>query len=138
MSDPDFNKVIASAQERARDREGKKEALTGPSLEVAKSKQEVLHTVVNRTLHHARRSLDAGVKANVDTDTDSRGDWRMSLQILSGRYSKSLIFTVQTAHLVYSRESRDERQDVHYNVVDDATPLEIARIVAEYISDTLG
>jgi hypothetical protein len=142
MAEADFSKVIASAQERARDREANKEELTGPPLEAIKSKQEVLHTVVNRTLHHAWRSLEAaGVKAVVDTDTDARGDWRMSLQILSGRHSKTLVFTVQAAlgaPMVYSKESRDARQEVDYSLIHDATPVEIARIVAEYISETLG
>jgi hypothetical protein len=142
MSEEPFTEVIASAQKRASDRAIKNEEGRKPLLASIKTKQEVLHTIVNSTLHKAWRDLEAaGVKAAVETDVDSRGDWRIALRVLSKPNSAVLVFTVQVgmgAHLVYSREYGTKREEVDYRLIDDATPLEVARIVAEYLSDTLG
>jgi hypothetical protein len=142
MAENEFSEVIASAQKRGSDRAAKMAAHRESLQASIKSKQEVLHGIVNRTLHQAWRDLEAaGVKASVDTGANSRGDWQMALRILSGQRSQALVFTVQAAlgaHFVYSREQQTPKEEVDYTHIENATPVEIARIVAEYIADALG
>lgn len=142
MSEREFSDVIASAQKRASERDASAAAHREQLVASIKSKREVLHTVVHRTLLQAWRDLEsAGVGAAVDTSTNSRGEWQIVLRILSKPMAPALVFSVQVglgAHLVYSCEQQTPREEVEYTLIDDATPVDIARIVSEYLSETLG
>jgi hypothetical protein len=142
MNNNGFGEVIASAQLRASEREAGKAAQRESMSAAIRSKQEVLHGVVHRTLLEAWRGLEvAGVKAAVNTDANCRGDWQISLKLLEKPAAPHLVFSVITglaAHLVCSREYRGQKEEVNYRTIDDATPTEIARIVADYISEVLS
>ena len=142
MKPSEFSDVIASARKRASEGAPAPESDRGPLLEAIKSKQEVLHTVVNFTLLQAWRDLQAAdVKATVDAGTNARGDWQMALRILSVSDAQALVFTVQEAKgapLVFSREKNCPSECVDYTEIEEATPVNIAQIVADYLSETLG
>lgn len=143
MSENEFSEVISSARKRASDRAAEKAAHAESHQASIKSKREVLHTLVNRTLHQAWRDLEAaGIQASIDTSTNSRGDWQMSLKLPTHPSAPLLVFTVLAlpgGHLAYSKEHPHRPGEVvEYTQIDDATPVEIARIVAEHLAETLG
>ncbi len=142
MSEAEFSEVIASARKRASERESREAARREQLTGSIRSRQEVLHTVVHRTLLQAWRDLEvAGVKASLDTTTNSRGEWQIALRIPSITGAPALVFSViggLAAHLVYSREQQTPGEEVDYTMIDDATPVQIAGIVSDYLSDTLG
>ncbi|MCW1914985.1 hypothetical protein OJ996_15460 [Luteolibacter sp. GHJ8] len=142
MKNNGFSEVIASAQLRASEREAGKAAQRESLGEAIRSKHEVLHGVVHRTLLEAWRGLEAaGVKATVNTDANPRGEWQISLKLLEKPEAPRLVFSVITglaAHLVCSREGAGAQGELDYQMLDDATPAEIARIVADYLAEVLG
>lgn len=142
MEDNEFSEVIATAQKKANEREAGATTRREGMIEAVKSRQEILHTVVHWTLLQAWRDLSAaGVKSSVTTGTNQRGDWQIALKIEGKSQAPALVFSVimgVAPHLVCSRERQDLQEEVDYEIMDDATPVEIAQKVADYLSDTLG
>ncbi|QJE95995.1 hypothetical protein [Luteolibacter luteus] len=143
MSENQFSEVIASAQQSASERKAKIAAHRETYSESLKTKHEVLHTVISRTLLQAWKDLEAaGVQASIETDSTSHGDWRISLGIPSKPFKGKLVFSVRTAlvpHLGYSVIPQGPVDEIEFNQIsDDVTPVEVAQIVAGYLSNTLG
>ncbi|MEK7953304.1 hypothetical protein [Luteolibacter soli] len=142
MPDDEFNDVIAAARQKASEREVQAANRRDGMMEAIRSKRDVLHTVVHRVLLQAWRALEsAGVKASVDTGANSRGEWQIALKVADKPHAPALVFSVISGlavHLVCSKEYQTPREEVNYDLIDDATPVEIAQIVSDYLSETLG
>lgn len=143
MAENEFSEVIASAQQKASDRQAGIAANRAKFSASLKTKHEVLHTVISRTLLQAWQDLEtAGVKAAIETSSSSLGDWQLALSIPSKPWPGKLIFSVKSAlipHLGYSILPPGPVDEVDYHQIsDDITPAEVAQIVASYISQALG
>jgi hypothetical protein len=108
-----------------------------------KTKHEVLHTVISRTLLQAWKDLEAaGVRAAIETDSSPRGDWQISLSIPSKPWPGKLVFAVKLAlvpHLGYCIVPPPPVDEIEYHQIsDDVTPVEVAQIVASFLSKALG
>jgi len=142
MADNEFEGVIASARQKASARNEEAAARRAAMIDSIRQKRDVLHTVVHRTLMQAWRDLEsAGIKASVDAGSNTRGDWQIALRIVDKPEAPALVFSVITGlaiHLAYSREYQTAREEVNYDLIDDATPVAIAQIVATFLAETLG
>lgn len=143
MQENQFTDVIASAQQSAKERSAKIAAYREQYSESLTTKHEVLHTVIHATLMKAWKDLRAaGVQAAVETDSTEDGDWRISLGISAKPSAGRLVFSVKTALvpiLGYSVVPAAQADDIeHYPVSDDITPVEVAQIVANYLTKALG
>jgi hypothetical protein len=142
MGENQFCEVIASAQQRASDREADIAAQREKYSASLKTKHEVLHTVISRTLLQAWKDLEAaGVKAAIETNSSPLGDWQISLGIPSKPWPGKLVFSVKMAlipHLGYSIVPPTPEEIEYHQISDDVTPVEVAQIVARYLSKALG